>query len=129
MSYGHILVAVDLSEDSMQLINKAIAQATPDLSKLSIVYVDKDHVLETAAETQSIKDRLQTLADDSGYPITDITARIGDLHIQVANIVAEEDVDLVVCGHHHDFLSRITSSVASLVNSVKTDLLVVYLDD
>lgn len=128
MSYRHILVAVDLTEDSVQLIQKAIDQATPDLSELSIVYVNKDHVIEAASEHERVKERLQTLADESGYPITDTTARIGDLHIQVANIVAEKDVDLVVCGHHHDFLSRITSSVASLVNSVKTDLLVVYLE-
>lgn len=128
MSYHRILVAVDLTEASTQLIEKAIAQATPNLSEISIVYVDKDHVLESAAEKQDIKARLQTLAEGSGFPITDTTALIGDLHIQVGNLVEKNGIDLVVCGHHHDLLSRFTSSVPSMVNTVKTDFLVVSLD-
>lgn len=129
MSYHHILVAVDLSDSSTHLIKKAIAQATPDLSELSIVYVDKDHILEGKSEKQQIKQRLQDLAIESGYPINDIKALIGDLHVQIANIVAEKEIDLVVCGHHHDLLSNLTSHVPKLVKSIKTDFLVVSLDD
>ncbi|EAS45458.1 universal stress protein [Photobacterium profundum] len=128
MSYKHILVAVDLSQSSQIVIDKAISLAKGANCKLSFVFVDVDKVVLAQKEKLTLQKELQTLADQSDYPITDTLVVIGDLHIKLSGIVREMDIDLVVCGHHHTFLSRLFSSVPKLANAVETDLLVVYLD-
>ncbi|MBR9828754.1 MAG: universal stress protein [Oceanospirillales bacterium] len=127
MSYQHVLVTVDLSEASKTLIDKAIEQAKPANSKLSIVYVETDRLREYPKEELRIQAQLQKLADGCGYPVTETLSVIGDLHMKVAGLVETSDIDLVVCGHHHNLISRIFSSVPKLVNNVKTDLLIVDL--
>jgi len=128
MSYKHILVAVDLSQSSQIVIDKAISLAKGANCKLSFVFVDVDKVVLAQKEKMTLQKELQTLVDQSDYPITDTLVVIGDLHIKLSGIVKEMDIDLVVCGHHHTFLSRLFSSVPKLANAVETDLLVVYLD-
>lgn len=129
MSYKHILVAVDLSQSSKAVIDKAISQAKESNSKLSFVYVDVDRVIFEAREEQKLHEKLQTLADECGYPVADIAVVIGDLHIKLQGIVKKDEIDLVVCGHHHNLLSRFFSSVPRVANAVEADLLVVYLRD
>lgn len=128
MSYKHILVAVDLSQSSQVVIDKAVSLAKGDNCKLSFVFVDVDKVVLAPKEEQTLRGELQTLADQTDYPITDLLVVIGDLHIKLAGIVKDMHADLVVCGHHHKFISRLFSSVPKLVNAVEADLLVVYLD-
>ncbi len=127
MSYQHVLVTVDLSEASKTLIDKAIEQARPANSKLSIVYVETDRLMEDSKEEQRIQAQLHRLADECGYPVTETVSVIGDLHMKVAGLVKTSDIDLVVCGHHHNLVSRLFSSVPKLVNKVKADLLIVDL--
>jgi universal stress protein A len=128
MSYKHILVAVDLSESSQAVIDKAISLAKDAQSKLSFVFVDVDTVALAQKEELKRQKELQALAEKGGYPVTETLVVIGDLHIKLASIVKQMDIDLVVCGHHHKFISRVFSSVPKLANAVETDLLVVYLD-
>ncbi|MEZ9706553.1 universal stress protein, partial [Vibrio breoganii] len=40
MSYKHILVAVDLSEDSKLIVDKAVALAKPLEAKVSFIHID-----------------------------------------------------------------------------------------
>ncbi|MGF1703805.1 universal stress protein [Photobacterium makurazakiensis] len=128
MSYKHILVAVDLSESSQTVIDKAISLAKGTSCKLSFVFVDVDRVVLARKEEQTLQKELQTLADQSDYPVAETLVVIGDLHIKLSAIVKKMDVDLVVCGHHHKFMSRLFSSIPKLANAVEADLLVVYLD-
>lgn len=128
MSYKHILVAVDLSESSQAVIDKAISLAKDAQSKLSLVFVDVDTVALAQKEELKRQKELQALVEKSDYPVTETLVVVGDLHIKLASIVKQMNIDLVVCGHHHKFLSRIFSSVPKLTNAVETDLLVVYLD-
>ncbi len=127
MSYKHILVAVDLSQSSKAVIGKAIAQARDSNSKLSFVYVDVNRVVLEPKEEQQLQQELQVLANECGYPVTDTMVAIGDLHIKLQGLVKQGNIDLVVCGHHHNILSRLFSSVPKLANAVEADLLVVYL--
>ncbi|MFC3024859.1 universal stress protein [Vibrio zhugei] len=129
MSYQHILVAVDLSDASKKLVDKAIAQARPTNSQLSIVFVDENHVVKEKEEEKRLTQKLQDLAESCDYPITETLVVLGDLHMKIEGLVEHQDFDLVVCGHHHSLMSRMFSSAPKLVNNVKADLLVVYLDD
>ncbi|CAG9298258.1 universal stress protein [Celerinatantimonas diazotrophica] len=129
MSYKHILVAIDLSDESSKmLVEKALEQAVPSQSKVSIVYVDVDHIVEERKDRQHYKEQLQQLVDQCDYPITDTSVVIGDLVVKVAGMVEKEHVDLVVCGHRDRSVTHLFSSAAKLVNNVSVDLLVVHLD-
>ncbi|WP_440878597.1 universal stress protein [Vibrio natriegens] len=129
MSYTHILVAVDLSDSSKTVIDKAISQATDPNCKLTFVYVDVDRVVLEPKEEEEYNRKLQALASECKYPVSDTMVVIGDLHIKLQGLVKQQGIDLVVCGHHHNLLSRFFSSVPKLANSVEADLLVVYLHD
>ncbi|MGR5133386.1 universal stress protein [Vibrio alfacsensis] len=128
MSYVHILVAVDLSDSSRAVIDKAISIAKDANSKLSFVFVDHDRVALESKDEQKLMQELQSLAEQSDYPVAETMVVIGDLHIKLAGIAKENNIDLVVCGHHHKFMSRLFSSIPKLANAIEADLLVVYLD-
>ncbi|AJR06482.1 universal stress protein [Photobacterium gaetbulicola] len=128
MSYEHILVAVDLSQSSQEVIEKAVSLARSAKCKLSFAHVNVDRVALTPKEQHTLEEELQTLAEQCGYPITDTFVVIGDLHIKLSGIVKKKNIDLVVCGHHHKLFSRIFSSIPKLANAVEADLLVVYLN-
>ncbi|WP_068717930.1 universal stress protein [Vibrio tritonius] len=127
MSYQHILVAVDLSESSQTLLEKAAVQATQNHAKLSIVYVDVDHIISDPKAERDYHQKLDNLASHCDYPIENTLVVIGELHMKIAGLVKSEAVDLVICGHHHSWIDRIFSSVPKLANNVDADLLVVYL--
>ncbi|MCJ2375227.1 universal stress protein [Vibrio sp. ZSDZ34] len=128
MSYKHILVAVDLTQSSQLVIDKAISLAKDANSKLSFAYIDVDKVIIEPKAEQGFQHALQTLAEKSDYPISDTFVAVGDLHMKLSGIVKETNVDLVVCGHRHKVASRLFSSVPKVANAVEADLLVVYLE-
>lgn len=153
MSYKHILVAVDLSKSSEQLIDKAVSLAKDANAKLSFVFVDVDNVYENVYKVgdenlevsplpsgeerekaieereNTLQEELQKLADQADYPIENAIVVMGDLNNKLLETVQKMDIDLLICGHHHDFWSRLLSSVRQLVNSVGEDLLIVHLED
>lgn len=153
MSYKHILVAVDLSKSSEQLIDKAVSLAKDANAKLSFVFVDVDNVYEDVYKVgdenlevsplpsgeerekaieereNTLQEELQKLADQADYPIENVIVVMGDLNNKLLETVQKMDIDLLICGHHHDFWSRLLSSVRQLVNSVGEDLLIVHLED
>ena len=152
MSYKHILVAVDLSKSSEKLIDKAVSLAKDANAKLSFVFVDVDNVYENVYKVgnenlevsplpsgeerekaieereKTLQEELQELAGQADYPIENAIVVMGDLGNKILETVQEMDIDLVICGHHHDFWTRLLSPVRKLVNSLVTDLLIVYLE-
>lgn len=141
MSYQHILVAVDLSEESKILIDRAVALAKPLNAELSFIHIDVNYAeLYTGlidinlAETQhhsmeNSQKQLQELADYANYPIHHTLVGSGDLSNELCETINEFNIDLVVCGHHQDFWSKILSSTRQLINCSPVDMLVVPLND
>ncbi|QXO17445.1 MULTISPECIES: universal stress protein [Vibrio] len=141
MSYQHILVAIDLSEDSKHLIDKAVALATPLNAEISFVHIDVNYAeLYTGlidinlAETQhhsmeTSQKQLQELAQYANFPIKHTLVGSGDLNNELCDTIKEFQIDLVVCGHHQDFWSKLLSSTRQLINCSPVDLLVVPLKD
>lgn len=129
MSYQHVLVAVDLSEESSKkLLDKALEQVVPGQSKVSIVYVDVEHIIKGRKDALGYEEQLQQLADECELHISETSVVVGDLAVKVAGMVENSHVDLVVCGHRHRSVTHIFSSASKLVNNVSVDLLVVHLD-
>ena len=139
--YKHILVAVDLSEESLVLLRKGANIAEKFGAKLSLIHVDvnfsdlytglidinmssvQDSVI---AETSKA---LNELAGQITYPVTEKLNGTGDFSQVLEEAVDKHDVDLLITGHHQDFWSKFMSSTRQLMNSVKVDMLVVPLAD
>ena len=47
----------------------------------------------------------------------------------LVDAIKKYDMDLVVCGHHQDFWSKLMSSARQLINTVHVDMLIVPLRD
>ena len=89
--YNHVLVAVDLSDESTFLLEKAAKIAKRNDAKLSIIHVDVNFSdLYTGlidVNMSSMQDRISTethqaltqLAEQAGYPITEKLSGSGDL--------------------------------------------------
>ncbi|AVJ03198.1 TPA: universal stress protein UspA [Haemophilus influenzae] len=139
--YKHILVAVDLSEESPILLKKAVGIAKRHEAKLSIIHVDVNFSdLYTGlidVNMSSMQDRISTetqkalldLAESADYPISEKLSGSGDLGQVLSDAIEQYDVDLLVTGHHQDFWSKLMSSTRQVMNTIKIDLLVVPLRD
>ncbi len=141
MGYKHILVAVDLSEESKLLVDKAVALATPLDAAISFIHIDVNYAeLYTGlidinlAETQhhameASQEQLKELANHANYPINHTLVGSGDLSNELCDTIKEFNIDLVVCGHHQDFWSKLLSSTRQLINCSPVDMLVIPLND
>ena len=125
--YKHILVAVDLSEESPFLLKKAVGVAKRHDAKLSIIDVNMVSMQDRiSSETQQA---LLQLSEQAGYPISEKLSGSGDLGQVLTDAIEQYDVDLLVTGHHQDFWSKLMSSTRQVMNSITIDMLVVPLRD
>ncbi|MBS9422586.1 universal stress protein UspA [Photorhabdus caribbeanensis] len=141
MAYKHILVAVDLSPESQVLVRKAVSMAKPDNAKISLIHVDVNYSdLYTGLIDVNLGDMQQRITDetrsalkalsaDSGYDIQETLSGSGDLGQVLVDAIKKYDIDMVVCGHHQDFWSKLMSSARQLINTVHVDMLIVPLRD
>ena len=139
--YQHVLVAVDLSEDSEILVKKAATIAKLHKAKLSIIHVDVNFSdlytglidVNMTSMQERVNDEshqaLMQLAKSIDYPVAEELSGNGDLVQALEDAVDKYQIDLLVTGHHQDFWSKLMSSTRQVMNSVKVDMLVVPLDD
>ncbi|KMV28962.1 universal stress protein UspA [Photobacterium swingsii] len=139
MAYKHILVAIDLSEDSFVLVNKAAALAKAVDAKLSLIHIDVNYAeLYTGLIDINLSDaqhrmadeaqhHLKALANKAGYPVSHTLVGSGDLADEICQAIDDLDIELIVCGHHQDFWSKILSSAKQLINRTPVDMLMVPL--
>ncbi|MGB2079164.1 MAG: universal stress protein [Vibrio sp.] len=139
MSYQHILVAIDLTEESNYLLNKAISLAKTCDAKLSLIHIDVNFAQlytgfveinfnETQqAVMEATQAQIKALIDTTDYPIHDTIVASGDFSQEILQAIQDRHVDLVICGHHQDFWSQLLSTSRSLLNSIPIDTLIVPL--
>ncbi len=141
MSYKHILVAVDLSIESRLLLEKAVSLARHSDAKLSLFYDGELYHEESTftvfdpryamankvCEDDTAQAHLQELLENTEYPIQETFVGSGDLIKEIERAIKELNVDLVICGHHHNFWHQFTSSAKHLLKSSTVDLLIVPL--
>ncbi len=139
MAYKHILVAIDLSEDSFVLVNKAAALAKAVDAKLSLIHIDVNYAeLYTGLIDINLSDaqhrmadeaqhHLKSLSEKAGYPVSHTLVGSGDLADEICQAIDDLDIELIVCGHHQDFWSKILSSAKQLINRTPVGMLMVPL--
>lgn len=139
--YKHVLVAVDLSEESAFLLEKAAGVAARHEAKLSVIHVDVNFSdLYTGlidVNMSSMQDRISSethqalmqLSEKSSYPVSEKLSGSGDLGQVLSDAIEQYQVDLLVTGHHQDFWSKLMSSTRQVMNTITVDMLVVPLRD
>lgn len=139
--YKHVLVAVDFSDESQFLLEKAAGVARRNEAKLSIIHVDVNFSdlytglidvnmasMQDCISTETQQSLVQ-LAENSSYPVAEKLSGSGDLGQVLADAIEKYDVDLLVTGHHQDFWSKLMSSTRQVMNNIAVDMLVVPLRD
>ena len=137
--YKHILVAVDLSEESLILLRKGAKLATQNGAKLSVIHVDVNFSdlytglidINMSSIQDSVSDEtlkaLDELAAKVEYPVSERLNGSGDFSQVLEDAVEKYHIDLLVTGHHQDFWSKFMSSTRQVMNNVSVDMLVVPL--
>jgi universal stress protein A len=143
MSYQHILVAISFDDANRNLIDKAVKLAKPLGASLSLIHVDNranksfafggiiDTELGVTKPTRftskDLASKLDELAATVDYPIERTFLVTGEFSQALESTVKQANIDLIICGHHHDFWSRMKPSSRGLINSSLVDLLIVPL--
>ena len=137
MKYKHILVALELSEESNVLIDRAVFLAKLLNAEVSFVHIDGTHgeiypeLVDIQANPEESPlyenkmEQLRAFAENTDFPIKHFLVGTGDLSNKLDNLIQEHGIELIICGHHHDFWSSILSYSKHLINKSPVDLLVV----
>lgn len=137
--YKHILVAVDLSEESLLLVRKGAELAKRFDAKLSLIHVDINfsdlytglidinmNSVQNSVAEDTLK-ALDELAKQVDYPISERLNGSGDFSQVLEEAIETYQADLLITGHHQDFWSKFVSSTRQVMNNVSVDMLVVPL--
>lgn len=139
--YKHILVAVDLSEESLILLRKGADLAEKCEAKLSLIHVDVnfsdlytgliDINMSSVQDSvvQETTKALNELSTKISYPVSECLNGTGDFSQVLEEAVEKHQIDLLITGHHQDFWSKFMSSTRQVMNNVSVDMLVVPLAD
>ena len=137
MKYKHILVALELSEETNVLIDRAVFLAKLLNAEVSFVHIDGTHgeiypelidIKKSPDETplgEPKMEQLRAFDTNTDYPIKHFLIGTGDLSSKLQDIIQDNGVELIICGHHHDFWSKIISYSKHLINKSPVDILVV----
>lgn len=140
MKYKHILVALDLSDESKLLIDRAVFLANLLDAEVSFSHIDVSHgdlslgLLDlNLPQNQQLLDggTMSAHKEFMQYaqcPIKHFIIGSGDLAEQLRDTIIEYKVDLVICGHHQDFWSKIISSSRQVIHRSPADILVVPIE-
>jgi len=141
--YTNLLVAIDLSNESDKVIERAIQIASGDISKLSIIYVvepvtaaypiDAYAINMSELQEESMRLSAQRLAEIAGkYQISEqrrYTA-VGSAASEVRSKANEIGADLIVIGSHgtSGWKLLLGSTANKVLHGAKCDILTVRVD-
>ncbi|EGA71588.1 universal stress protein family 8 [Vibrio sinaloensis DSM 21326] len=137
MQYKHILVALELSEESNILIERAVFLAKQLDSRISFIHIDGTHgeiypdLVDIKANpdlrplNEHTMEQLRAFDSNTDFPIMQFIVGTGDLSDKLHEVISDSGIDLLICGHHQDFWSRIVSYSQQLINKSPVDILVV----
>ncbi|WP_211828840.1 universal stress protein [Kistimonas asteriae] len=137
--YKHVLVAVDLTEEADEVLNKAKAIAEANDARLTLVHVveplsvaygsDIPLDLTTLQDeiTQQARERINKLADKINIEKGDQHVVYGRPEREVHRIAEECGIDLIVVGSHgrHGLALILGSTSTSILHGATCDVLAV----
>ncbi|MGB0359805.1 MAG: universal stress protein [Endozoicomonas sp.] len=137
--YKHILVAVDLSVDSDEVLGKAKTIAERYQARLTLVHVIEPlsiaYGTDIPLDLTTLQDEITEQAKESIAHLADsINLEKGEQHVvygrperEVHRIAKESDVDLIVVGSHgrHGLALILGSTSTSVLHGASCDVLAV----
>lgn len=146
MSYKHVLAAIDVTDESRQVLKQAREVASEHEAKLSVVTVVKPltHVyggLDMVSFTQASVDfeeearnlalvKAQEMAADVEVDGADVHVMVGSPAGQVVAAAAAHAADLIVIGSHgkHGLGLLLGSTANGVLHNAETDVLTVRIE-
>lgn len=140
--YRHVLIAVDLAEDSETVVRRGCDLATHCNAQVSVLHVVEFIPVDPAGEAllpppmdlegelvRSARLRLDTLCDALGLQRAPRRVEMGNTKVEILRVAAEEQADLLVLGSHgrHGLAVFLGSTEKSLLHKAPCDLLAVRL--
>lgn len=140
--YSHVLIAVDLTDDSAAVVHRGLEVARRFNARASILHVVEFIPVDPAGEAllpppmdlenelvQGAKQRLEDLC--GSLDIRDLPHRVvtGSIKAELLRVVTEERIDLIVLGSHerHGLALLLGSTEKSILHKAACDVLAVRL--
>jgi universal stress protein A len=142
--YNKILVAVDLSNDSQNIIDTAVRMAAGEANKLHLVHVVEPvaaaysmdiyavNINELQQEALTVAEkRLEKIGSDIGLGSDRTHALLGAPAPEIRDLAGEIDADVIVIGSHgHSGWKILLGSTAiKLLHGATCDVLTVHIGD
>ncbi|MFA3760630.1 universal stress protein UspC [Yersinia sp. 2544 StPb PI] len=139
MGYRNVLVAVALSPDSQQLVNKAVSIVRPYNGRVSLITLTTEPEMYSSYAAPMLGDLrsvlqeeaqlfMEELAINADYPIEDRSIVHGQFADSMAYVCQQQHIDLVICGNHStSLMNKLSCSAAKLINTSSVDVLIVPL--
>jgi universal stress protein A len=142
--YRHLLAAVDLSTESGQVVQRAVALRDKCGAKLSLVHVVEyvpmayagdlalpdDYSLEQEL-LGAARRRMSELGKRIGVPEADRHLLLGNTAKEIVRIVQERGMDLIVLGSHgrHGLSMLLGSTANAVLHHARCDVLAVRISE
>lgn len=140
--YRHILIAVDLSDESAAVVRKGLEVAGRFGARVSLLHVVEFIPVDPAGEAllpppvdlegelvQAAKQRLETLCASLGLKDTPHRVEMGSIKTQLLRAAVDDKADLIVLGSHerHGLALLLGSTEKSILHKAPCDVLAVRL--
>lgn len=142
--YKHLLIAVDFSGSTDEVLERGIALANLADARVSLIHVvefaqmdlsnelvmpqelELDRELVTLAEN-----KLEAIAEKHGLPTSQRFVSQGSTKREILNTAAEENVDLIIIGSHgrHGIQLLLGSTANAVLHGAPCDVLAVRVSD
>lgn len=137
--YTNLLLAVDLSEESDQLIEKARNIATNNQAKLAIIHVieplsfayggDVPMDLSTVQDQldEHAREKLESFCQKLDYPVSEKIVVTGHTETEIHRAAEERDCELIIVGSHgrHGLALLLGSTANGVLHGAPCDVLAV----
>jgi len=138
-AYNHILVGLDLSEESHTVLNKAIALAKLSSAKISAVHIVEpltfayggDVPLDMSTAQATVEEqatlRLKALMEEADQPNAGQFVTVGQTSSELHRLAKEHQADLIVVGCHgrHGLALLFGSTSNGVLHGTHCDVLAV----
>ncbi len=141
--YGKILLALDLSAECDQLIDKARDIASANSAELYLLHVIEplsfayggDVPMDLTTIQEQLDDhahsRLQKYSERLDYPVTQHLVITGHTETEIHRLAQEKEIDLIIVGSHgrHGLALLLGSTANSVLHGANCDVLAVRVKD
>lgn len=142
-NYKRVLVAVDLTSDSDQVLQRAVDIAQRNGAALQLIHVIEivsfayggDVPMDLTSLQEQIdkhaKERIKSKAAALNYPVEDSVIATGNTEEEIHQHAAKVGADLIVIGSHgrHGLALLLGSTSNGVLHGAKCDILAVHLQE